>query len=294
MEEKANKTWFDRNYKLLMFLPIVIFILAVLFLFSFYKSEGQLFFKDVTLMGGTTITLTGNFDFNQIETQLNSKIQGLSIRRLANFETAQVDSIIIETSKTPEQITPLIEEIIGQKLNSDNSSIEFSGSFLGDSFYRQLLLALLFSFILMSLVIFILFRSLIPSLAIIFAALSDIILPLAVLNYFEVRLSAAGIAAFLMLIGYSVDTDILLTIKAIKSREGSLNERIARAFRTGIFMTSTALFAVLPSFLFITNLPESFRQIFLILTLGLIADIFNTWLTNVGIIKWYCTKKGIL
>jgi len=40
-------------------------------------------------------------------------------------------------------------------------------------------------------------------------------------------------------------------------------------------------------------LPDSFRQIFLILALGLSADIINTWLTNAGIIKWYCDKKGI-
>jgi len=107
------------------------------------------------------------------------------------------------------------------------------------------------------------------------------------------KISAAGIAAFLMLIGYSVDTDILLTSRALKSKEGAVNTRIFRAFKTGIFMTLTALAAVLPAFFIVTGLPDSFRQIFLILAIGLCADILNTWLTNASIIKWYCEKKGI-
>ncbi len=116
---------------------------------------------------------------------------------------------------------------------------------------------------------------------------------LAIINFFEIKISAAGIAAFLMLIGYSVDTDILLTTRALKKKEGTLNERIYGAFKTGIFMTLTALASVLPAFFIVTGLPDSFRQIFLILALGLSADIINTWLTNAGIIKWYCDKKGI-
>ena len=96
-----------------------------------------------------------------------------------------------------------------------------------------------------------------------------------------------------MLIGYSVDTDILLTTRALKKQEGTVNQRIYGAFKTGIFMTITALAAVLPAFFIITGLPDSFRQIFFILALGLGADIINTWLTNASIIKWYCEKKGI-
>jgi preprotein translocase subunit SecF len=96
-----------------------------------------------------------------------------------------------------------------------------------------------------------------------------------------------------MLIGYSVDTDILLTNRLLKRSEGTTNERIFGAFKTGILMTLTALFAVLPAFFIVSGLPDSFRQIFLILALGLSADIFNTWLTNASIIKWYCEKKGI-
>jgi preprotein translocase subunit SecF len=58
-------------------------------------------------------------------------------------------------------------------------------------------------------------------------------------------------------------------------------------------MTLTVVAAILPAFFLVTGLPDSFRQIFLILALGLFADIFNTWLTNASILKWYCKSRGL-
>ena len=43
-------------------------------------------------------------------------------------------------------------------------------------------------------------------------------MPLALIDFLGIEISAAGIAAFLMLIGYSVDTDILLTSRALKRK----------------------------------------------------------------------------
>jgi preprotein translocase subunit SecF len=36
-----------------------------------------------------------------------------------------------------------------------------------------------------------------------------------------------------------------------------------------------------------------FAEIALVLLIGLLFDIMNTWLTNAGIIKWYALKRGI-
>jgi preprotein translocase subunit SecF len=187
----------------------------------------------------------------------------------------------------------VIEEILGYNLTIENSSTEFTGPSLSSSFYKQLMIAVLISFILMSLVVFILFKSFIPSMAIIFSIFADIVIPLALINYLGIKVSAAGIAAFLMLIGYSVDTDILLTSRALRKNQGTLNQRIYGAFKTGTFMTTTALIAIIPAFFIVSSLPDSFRQIFLILGLGLCADLIFTWMGNTGIIKLYCEKKSI-
>jgi preprotein translocase subunit SecF len=279
-----------------MIIPLILVVFSLVYLGMFYSKNNDLIYRDVSLSGGTTITLNGNIESSSLESQLKAKYTDISFRTLTDLRSGETLAFIIESSVESNLLKADVENILGYNLTEDNSSIEFTGPSLSQGFYKQLIIALIISFVLMSLVILIMFKTLVPSLAVIFAAFSDIVIPLAIINLAGMKLSAAGIAAFLMLIGYSVDTDILLTTRALdprKTRSGSLNQRIYGSFKTGILMTITALLAVLPAFFLITGLPESFRQIFLILSLGLCADIFNTWLTNVGIIKWYCERKGI-
>ncbi len=287
---------YDKHYKKILLIPIVLLILSLGYLFYFHSQTGEFILRDVSLSGGTTITLSGEFlnsDLGNLELKLKEDYDDISFRHLTDSISGRTLAFVIEVNADPDTIKSSIEEIAGIPLVHENSSIEFSESALSNNFYRQLVMALVVSFVLMSIVIFFLFRSFIPSMAVIFAAVGDIIMPLALIDYLGIKISAAGIAAFLMLIGYSVDTDILLTTRALRKHEGTLNERIYGAYKTGIFMTFTALAAVLPAFFLITGLPDSFRQIFLILSIGLIADILNTWLTNASLIKWYCESKGI-
>ncbi len=293
VQESKASNWFDKYYKLIMLIPIILMLLSLIYLGYFYSKNQDFMLKDISLSGGTSITINGDLDTSVLDSALKSKYPDIIFRKLTDIRTGKALAVTLESATEPDQFKKDIETSLGYKLTEENSSIEFSGSSLSGSFYKQLITALVIAFILMSLVIFVLFRSFIPSIAVIFAAFSDIIMPLAIVDYFGIKLSAAGIAAFLMLVGYSVDTDILLTTRAIKNREGHLNSRMFRAFKTGILMTLTALFAVLPAFFIVTGLPDSFRQIFLILALGLFADILNTWLTNAGIIKWYCTRHNI-
>jgi len=284
---------YNKHYKILLLIPLIILLVSLVYLGIFYSKNGDIIYRDVSLSGGTSITINGEIDQIALESGLREKFLDVSFTKLEDITSRKEIALIVESSATPEELKPEIESILGYKLTDENSSTEFTGATLSQNFYRQLVTALIISFILMSIVIFVLFRTFIPSIAVIFAVFADIAIPLAVIDFFGIELSAAGIAAFLMLIGYSVDTDILLTSRALKSKEGAVNGRIFGAFKTGIFMTLTALAAVLPAFFLVTGLPDSFRQIFLILAIGLCADILNTWLTNAGIIKWYCEKKGV-
>jgi preprotein translocase subunit SecF len=293
VEHHPAKNWYDKSYKLILLVPVAILVLSLVYLVIFHNQTGDLINRDVSLKGGTTITLLGDIDAVKLEAQLKEKIPDISFRSLSELGSGKQIALVIESSMQPEELKSEIESILDYKLTDENSSTEFTGPSLSANFYRQLIIALIISFVLMSIVIFIMFKSFIPSIAVIFAAFADIVMALALVDYLGIKLSAAGIAAFLMLIGYSVDTDILLTTRALKKTEGTLNQRIYGAFRTGMFMTITALVAVLPAFFIVTGLPDSFRQIFLILSFGLFADIINTWMTNASIIKWYCNKKGI-
>jgi len=245
------------------------------------------------LSGGTAITISGDVNLKELEGSLKAEFPDMYVRSISDISTGRNIAFIVGSSAEPDRLQPALEKFLGYELNAENSSTEFSGSALGNDFYKQLIKAIIISFILMSIVIFFLFRSFVPCSAVIFAAFSDIVMALAFVNFLEIKISAAGIAAFLMLIGYSVDTDILLTSRVLKKREGSVNQRIYGAFKTGIFMTLAGLAAVLPAFFIVTGLPDSFRQIFLIVSVGLIADIIATWFGNASIIKWYAVHKRL-
>jgi len=196
----------------------------------------------------------------------------------------------VETVSDLDLTKPLIEEFLDLKLTNDNSSIESTGSALGESFYIQLQLAILISFILMAFVVFFLFRSFVPSFAVVISAFADIVMTLAMINLLGIKISSAGITAILMLIGYSVDSDIMLTTRLLK-RSGETNKNLSGAFKTGLTMTITSILAISVALFITQSVSNVLNQIFTVLLIGLGFDILNTWITNVSILKWYLEAK---
>lgn len=288
-----SSDWYDKNYKKLLVVEIILIILALAYLVYFYNVNGDIMFKDTSLTGGTVITVYGeNISSEKLTDFLNGKLSDFNTRILEDTYTRKQIAISLETKEDVEKVKPIIEDFLGYSLNNDNSSIEITGSSLSESFYKELIFALGLAFLFMAIVVFLIFKKFIPSLAVIHAAIADIIFALALANLFGFELSTAGIAALLMLIGYSVDTDILLTTRVLKRQgEGTVNSRIKSSFKTGVMMSLTALCAVTLGF-FISQ-AQTLRQIFFIMAAGIFFDIISTWLGNASMIKWYCEKKKI-
>ena len=266
-------------------------ILSLVYIGIFYSQNNDIIYKDISLTGGTSITIQGNIDPLKIEQDLSEKLEEINTRKIYDLITREQKAIVIETKTDGEQAREILEEYLGYDLNEKNSSFEFTGSALSENFYRQLLIAILFAFLFMSIVVFIIFRTLVPSLAVILSAFADILMTLALVDLLGIKMSGAGIIAFLMLIGYSVDTDILLTTRILKRGDHPLNTRIFKAFKTGITMTLTSLLAISFALIVVRSFSNVLTQIFTILIIGLGFDILNTWITNVSILKWYVKKK---
>ena len=294
---------YDKKYKTLLIIPFVILILAIAQIVYQISTTGDFIKKDVSLKGGVTITIPYDkvADTDKIENDLSSKFPNNDIVVRTLRSAASVEGIIVEAdidannNAEKNKFLQSIEESLSIDLSTVNYGIEVIGSSLGASFFRESLVALVIAFLFMGLVVLIYFRTLIPSAAVILAAFSDMVVALAVMNLLDVRIGTAGIAAFLMLIGYSVDTDILLTVRVLKRREGTVMDRIISSIKTGMTETLTAIVAVTVAML--VTQSEVIRQIMLILLIGLIADIFNTWIQNVGLLRIYVerkAKKGII
>jgi preprotein translocase subunit SecF len=111
--------------------------------------------------------------------------------------------------------------------------------------------------------------------------------PVALMNIFGIKLSLGTVAALLMLIGYSVDSDILLNNHVLR-RSGSFWESVERAMNTGVTMTVTSIAAMavmtVVSWVFGIQLMT---DIGIVLVMGLTTDLMNTYMMNVSLLRWY-------
>lgn len=288
---KKFSDWYDKHYKWLLLASLLIMIAAFVYLGIFYSKHGDIMYKDVTLSGGSSITVYSSVDIKQLEKALE-KFSPI-IRQLSELQTGKQIGFTIETTASYEEIKPELEKFLGYQLTEQNSSVESTGSTLSKSFYMELIIALIVAFFLMSIVVFVSFRTFIPSIAVMQAALVDMLIPLVFMDIIGYRISTAGIAAFLMMVGYSVDTDIMLTNRALRKKELSINERLWLAFKTGLTMSLAAFGAVFSAFLMVSRFSPLLSEVFLILSIGALTDILTTWLGNAAILKWYCEKKHI-
>ncbi len=275
------------NYKKLLLIPLALFILATLIIVITYIKTGDFINKDVTLKGGVTATIYAKEEINlkDLEAYLDSQLKTkVSIRRIV---LENQNGAVIEAPISLERAEEL-KGIIKNKIDFDAYTTEEVSPSLGKSFYKELLYAIIFAFLLMSITVFLVFRNVFVSLIVILSVFFDIYMTLATVNFLGIQISTAGITAFLLLIGYSVDTDILLATKMIKRKEGELFSRILDASKTGWTMSATTLAVSLTAFLF-TN-STTIKQIFLITSIGLVFDFISTWVDTLGILRWRLEK----
>lgn len=288
----TKHAWYDKSYKILLAIPIILLLAGVVYLWNFQNQTGDIILKDVSLTGGTTITvLDSSINPQEIKSLLSEEFPDIRVRGISDFRTGEQTGFLLETQSDVSEIRPALEAVLGYELTQENSSIEFSGATLSQGFYEQLRFAILLAFVFMAVVVFLIFRTGIPSIAVILAAFSDIVMTITVVNFIGMPLSTAGVVAFLLLIGYSVDTDILLTTRVLKKREGSINDRLFGALKTGLMMTLTSIVAVSVSLFIVYGSSETLRQMFTIILIGLGFDLFNTWFANASILKWYAESK---
>ncbi len=284
---------YKHNYKILLIIPILLLLFAISQISYQTITTGDFINKGVSLKGGSAITIPNpSIDDDSLSEHLKNTFPNADINVRALSSAGAKTGIMIDADTTEleeiESLIAAIEEKIG-KLNKDEFTVENIGSSLGESFFRDTIKAMIFAFILMGIVVFYYFRVPIPSIAVILSAFSDIIVTIGVINLLNIKVSTAGIAAFLMLVGYSVDTDILLSTRVLKTSKGSIYNRVISAMKTGLTMSVTTLAAVLIAF-FVTP-SEVLKQIMTILLIGLLIDLINTWIQNAGIIRWYMEKK---
>ena len=264
-------------------IPLVLLILSLGVLGYNMATTGMPVPPGMDFSGGTAVTLFTSDSPESLSATFSgypliSVGEGVNNGKYLKFGPMDDDSL--------QSLATLINE------RYPDAKIDQIGASFGETLQNQAAIALVLSFIGMAIVVFLAFRTFVPSAAVVLSAFADIVMTAAVMTVLGIELTLPTTAALLMLIGYSVDSDILLTMRVLK-RQGKLDEKLAGAFHTGIIMTTTTLAAVAAMWAvtYFGNVPV-IPEISAVLFIGLLIDMMNTWLTNAGIIKWYMIGRG--
>ena len=282
-----------KDYKKLLTVPLILFILCISIIGYSYLTKGYILEKSIDFEGGTEASvLVADADYDLAELEITAKdmfgetatvrktenVLGTSINIQSKSEISMED---FEEYITLTGITVLETDDTTRPIN-----IYTIGSSVSDIFLRQAQIGIIAAFIFMGIIVFLVFKSYVPSLAIISTAGMDILFAVTMMSLTGIELGLGSLAALLMLIGYSVDTDILLTTKLLRRKsEGTLEERIEDSMKTGITMTTAAIAAFIV--LYLASPSKVLDDISLVIIFGLTADYITTWFQNVGILRWY-------
>jgi len=312
------KDFFDlvyQDYERWILVPAAMILIAFAIISYSQVTTGSFVGKGIDFTGGAEIQIETSPSVS--EGQIQQAVQGELDNARARTLTTEGDTqwILVETATTfsesgdsagqPEigpgfnatgTATSQIdaEQRVGDILDDsdipyDDISIQSIGAALGESFLFEAQLAVGIAFLIMSTVIFIAFRSFVPSMAVILAAFTDILVAIAGMNLLEIDLTLGSLAALLMLIGYSVDTDIVLSTRVLKQKHGDLKERVRDSITTGMTMTMGGVVAFIV--LFTLSTSPILNEIAAVMIIGLLADAPITWLGNTVILKMHAEGR---
>jgi len=270
----------EMEYKKMILYPLVVFVVALLILALHFPTLG------IDLRGGVVVTAYGvNANPDELAKELSGQL-GVPIR-VESFSGVNVNGVRVYAPVGTDPVK-IIDAMKEKYPNADYTHSEVQPTF-GEVAQKQGMRAIIFAFLAMAVVVFLFFRNFVPSMTIIFSAFSDMTIAVAMMGLFGIELTTATIAALLMLIGYTVDSNILLTTKLLRRKEDSVEEAYLNAVSTGFTMSTTTLGALLMLWLISTS--QTIDNIAVVLIFGLLADFMNTWVLNAGVLRWYLSRN---
>ena len=260
--------------------PLVVLVLALLVIAGWYVATGAPVEPSIEFTGGAELRVQAPGGPDAIRAAFDREIA--SIRTVAGSANTYVVTFQITDLAQAQALANQAEAEGLTVLSTQSTSPSFA-----DSAQRLALLGIVAAFAGMSVVVFVLFRSIVPSVAVVLSAFSDIAIPVAVMNLVGIKLSLGTVAALLMLIGYSVDSDILLTNHVLR-RSGGFYDSTYRAMRTGVTMTLTSMSAAIVMAIVASIFGVGLlAAIGTVLAIGLATDLGNTYMLNLSLLRWY-------
>ena len=265
--------------------PLAVLAVALLVIAGWWVVTGAPVQLGMEFTGGTELRVQTATPPSEIPNQFAS--DRVSISPVQTERNTYIVTFPPEANNLAQQAQNNLAPPEGGSNSDIVKSVQGTSASFGGNTQSLALKGVLLAFVGMSVLVFLMFRSFVPSIAVVISAFSDIVIPLALMNVLGIPLSLGTVAALLMLIGYSVDSDILLNNHILR-RSGDFYESTYRAMQTGVTMTVTSLSAMavmaVVAFIFQIDLLTS---IGIVLVLGLATDLMNTYMLNLSLLRWY-------
>lgn len=281
-----------KDYDKYLVVPVIM-ILAAVAVLGFNAATGDIFKKGLDFTGGTEITFELQQDFTASEIEQTFSDAGRpdaqAIRQVSGNQT------LVSVRIPPPEINQTEAEniMLDAGYSAEIQSFSSISAGVSETFFRQAQIAFALAFTIMSIVIFVAFKDVVPSLAVIFAATADVVFAAAGMSLLGIPLTLGSLAALLMLIGYSVDTDIVLSTRVLKRNRGTVRSRIWSSVKTGVTMSSGGIAGFTLLFLVSTAIvgQSELSNIAAVMVIGLMADMPFTWFGNAIILKKYVNDE---
>ena len=130
-----QKNWYDKNYKWLLLIPIILVLFSLIYMGIFYSKNQDFIYKDISLTGGTSVTIFGKINILDLEQALSEKLEEVNTREIYDLITREQKAVIIEIKTEGcnelevKQTKTILEDYLGYELvEGDNASFECTGS----------------------------------------------------------------------------------------------------------------------------------------------------------------------
>ena len=110
--EKNFIKFYNKNSKKLLIIPILLLILSIGYIAYFYSVNNDFIIKDVSLTGGTTITVFVEQEINiqELRAALSEKIGDFNLRELSNFRSGKQEAIIVESNIESQELKSILQD----------------------------------------------------------------------------------------------------------------------------------------------------------------------------------------
>jgi len=250
------------------------------------------------------VAVYSNASYNDEYTQKKAELDNMSDQMFALAKTDRSRLNISGTNDLQKRFSEAYNDVysnyqesvtgpLGRLVKYDSISIQIVSPVLSASFISSILIISVWAAILSGILVFLFFRTIVPSMAVLTGALCDVLIAMGAMGMFNIPLTLASFAALLMLVGFSLDTDILLTTRLVK-RKGDPVENAFDAMKTGLTMSVAAVVSFGGLFILsvLTHIP-TYYEISAVALAGLFGDMFATWGINAVMVLNYVEHRKV-